>query len=186
VVLTSAGRPAAQAIVEVGGYARTRADAAGRFSLHLEPGALPLVARLGDEATRSTGLALGGAQHQEVILTLAPAARISGIVTWDDGTPAADCPITVVPRVWSDLTDDVRSGGDGRFSIGGLPPGDFSVAATAPDAHATTPPPGRPASTFLALTAGEHRTDVRLVVSRGVAVKDARSGLPPATPGGGN
>jgi RNA polymerase sigma factor (sigma-70 family) len=184
VVLTSAGRPAAHAVVEARGYERTRADAAGRFSVQLEPGALPLVARLGDEAARSIDLALDSGQHQEVILTLAPAARISGTVTWEDGSPAATCPITVVPRVWSEIMGDLRSGGDGRFSIDGLPPGEVSVAAAAPDADPAPPTPGGPASAFLALTAGEDRTEVRLVVSRGAGVKDARPGLPPAAPGG--
>src|SRR6185436_5032818 len=188
VVLTSAGRPAAQAIVEARGYERTygvpdiqrtHADAAGRFSFQgLEPGALPLVARFGDETIRSTGLTLGIGQHEEVILTLTPAARISGTVTWEDGTPAATCPIMVVPRVLSDVTEDLRSGGDGRFSIGGLPPGEVSVVARAPDADPAPPTRGSRTSAFLALTAGEHRTDVRLVVPRGAGVKDAHAGLP--------
>jgi RNA polymerase sigma factor (sigma-70 family) len=184
VVLTSAGRPAAQAIVEVRDRERARTDAAGRFAFHgLEPGTLPLVARLGDEATRSTGLALATGQHQEVVLTLAPAARISGTVTWEDGTPAATAPITVLPRAWSLVPDELRSGADGRFSIGGLPAGEVAVGATAPAADPAPPERGTPASAFLTLAAGEHRTDLRLVVSRPAEVSDALCGLPPAPSG---
>jgi RNA polymerase sigma factor (sigma-70 family) len=166
VVLTAAGRPAARAIVESPPHDRARADASGRFLFEgLAPGQLRLVAMLGDETARLIGPTLAQGEPREVTLTLAPAARLSGIVTWEDGSPVAGYRIEAGPRI-APPTEEARTDASGRFSVGGLPAGTITLVANAPDAYPDPPVRGKPGSVFLEVAAGEHRTDVRLVLSR--------------------
>jgi RNA polymerase sigma factor (sigma-70 family) len=165
VVLTAAGRPAARAIVESPPHDRARADASGRFLFEgLAPGQLRLVAMLGDETARLIGPTLAQGEPREVTLTLAPAARLSGTVTWEDGSPVAGYRIEAGPRI-APPTEEARTDASGRFSVGGLPAGTITLVANAPDAYPDPPVRGKPGSAFLEVAAGEHRTDVRLVLS---------------------
>ncbi|RPI53828.1 MAG: carboxypeptidase regulatory-like domain-containing protein [Acidobacteria bacterium] len=48
-----------------------------------------------------------------------PSYRINGTVTFQDGTPAAGAFVTLFDgdRRWKQVTDEVRVGSDGRFSL---------------------------------------------------------------------
>jgi uncharacterized protein (DUF2141 family) len=115
------------------------------------------------------------AAHQKRDVRTAPAgtAEISGVV-WSSETPrqpvrrvVVSISGTTLPDVRSVITDD-----SGRFSIGRLPAGTFSVTArkaTWLDAKYGAEKPGRPGSP-LVLTAGQHRTiDITLFKSGVIA-----------------
>src|SRR5213083_250354 len=97
-------------------------------------------------------------------------ASIAGIVVTDEGAPAPVRRARVTVRSdaygngWSATTDD-----EGRFAIGALPAGRYSVQASKPSwlvANYGSKRPGRP-GTPIAVGDGEAAANVKLVMSRG-------------------
>lgn len=98
-------------------------------------------------------------------LQLATGARVAGRVVGPDGAPVPAFAI-VVSRQRSPLVEDTVAqasvfDADGRFEVGGLPPGDYLVRAAAygyppsePVAAAAVEPPAAPTEVELPLTAG--------------------------------
>ncbi len=140
-------------------------DADGRFTLGCFPPELASV-RLGVRHTRLVGRWMDKAVPLpaafEVELRLVEPAVIEGRVQWSDGSPesAADLRIEAA-RAWI-LADEGRwshqtwakANADGRFRVGGLPPGDLAVRAFTDD---DAPRRGRGKLPVSALESGETR-----------------------------
>ena len=174
VVLTADGRPASRALLRLDGRPRF-ADAEGRFSFtRLPPRQTTLEARLGDEAVRLDEVAVETGDPKDLVVRLAPGARISGLVVWEDGRPAVDIPVIASPRLERDELifgmmsppDPPRTARDGAFTIGGLAGGMVTVAAVVPGTQLGWASPGTAQHASVPLVAGEHRRDIKLVVSR--------------------
>jgi RNA polymerase sigma factor (sigma-70 family) len=175
VVLTADGRPAPRAHLRLDGRPRY-ADAAGRFTFtHLPPRQTTLEARLGDESVRLDEVAVETGDTTDLVVRLAPGARISGVVVWEDGRPAADIPVITSPRL--EMADQLvdgrlqppdppRTGRDGAFTVGGLTAGMVTVAAVVPGTQVGWASPGTAQHLSVRLAPGEHRRDIELVVSR--------------------
>ena len=137
-------------------------------------------------------------------LLLARTAHVSGVVSYGDSAPLQNAPSIQIVLVDPDqpapgMTEHLgRPGPDGRFSIGGVPPGQYVVLArglrmTPLPETAVTPPPG--VNTKLAILAagqlwaqadvttdGRNVTDVSLVLQKGMSV----SGTLKLDPSGGS
>ena len=184
VVLTAAGQPAARASVQgflrasgAGGdsiMSQATADAQGRFSLGgLGAGQLTVTARHKLDAARAGPEPLDAGGRKDLTLRLAPGARVSGTVTWTDGTPVAVATVMTIaaaPEEYRSFRVETLTAQDGTFTLAGLPPGPISLRAAAPRANPVDvlragAGPG-PEQTTLTLTAGESRTGVKLLVAR--------------------
>jgi RNA polymerase sigma factor (sigma-70 family) len=116
-----------------------RTDGAGRFRLDgLAPGTLHLIVRHPLGAARPAPIELPAQGLPALDIPLGKGAFVSGIVRWDDGTPAAtmeagaavrDEPQHTVRRFVTDA--------DGRFTVGPLPPGKTTVFALKPGDRST-------------------------------------------------
>jgi RNA polymerase sigma factor (sigma-70 family) len=73
--------------------------------------------------------AFSGSSRQHVELRLSPAASISGLVRFDDGTPAAAVSVAFTGQGRGMTYTSVSTGDDGRFSVQGLLPGRYTVKA---------------------------------------------------------
>jgi hypothetical protein len=67
-------------------------------------------------------VAVQAGQTTQVEVALAPAAKLSGRVTDETGKPIADA------TVFADRSLIAHTGGDGRFTLEGLPPGEHSLS----------------------------------------------------------
>lgn len=144
-VRTHDGKPGAHTFVTVGGsgvWART--DAIGRFRLPLPAGELELIAHQpGNGDTQGLAVKL---QHVRVDrdkgvvplpdLITEPAARLSGRVLDQSGTPVVGVPVEVRGDGFSRIVDAGMSGG---FSVAGLLPGHYEVRAIAFCGYIGTP-----------------------------------------------
>jgi hypothetical protein len=147
---------------------RATADPQGHFKLtRLGPGKLSLYARRGDEAVGLDDQRLRGEEHKEVTLKLQPGARVSGVVTWDDGSPAPDMKVTGMQRGGGrGQGGEARTAADGSFTVGPFSGGDVSVAVMPPGERVTWSSMARPEQVDLELVAGEHRTGIKLVAPK--------------------
>jgi hypothetical protein len=177
VVLAAAGQPAAGAEVEasvhglggnrMGSGDHTVADAQGRFRMsRMGAGTATIRARKGDETAVVAELRLEAGEPRELTIKLQAGGRVSGQVTWEDGSPARDLKVVGMQREGSSDTRETRSGPDGAFTVGPFTGGDISVVAVAPGDHIMWSSRERPEQTDLTIAGGEHRSGVKLVVTR--------------------
>ena len=147
---------------------RTETDERGQFVLRrLAPGELRLAARTDGGVVNAPVQVLPPGHTGRFTLRLQPGARLSGTVAWDDGQPAANVLVVAQSRaVGITHVLEARSDGEGRFSVGPLPPGNASVHAVPPDERAAHLASSDAPQVDLALTPGEDRTDVALKVFR--------------------
>lgn len=145
---------------------RTESDGSGRFLLDgLSPGPLALwVMAEGYLMKTVRGLQIpetGEAPPVEIVL--GPGATVEGRVLDEGSRPVAGAFVHAIPaqgfdgESWIPASGGVRSGEDGRYRVGGLPPGRFQVAAQTPE--------GRLAEAVVEIpegTAGVHPLDLRL------------------------
>ncbi|MGN6109319.1 MAG: sigma-70 family RNA polymerase sigma factor [Kofleriaceae bacterium] len=139
VVRTAAGEPVAGA--SVGSTAVTledprldvQTDEQGRFSLGpLPAGQVRLMAHHPSHgATEALRVEIAGRAQAPVELVFGAAASIEGVVRYDDGAPARGARLSIAPldfpAQWTAIADDL-----GRFSVGALPSGQYSVSAEPP------------------------------------------------------
>jgi hypothetical protein len=135
VVLDATGGPVHGAIVRValdgparGGIA-VSTDERGRFRLSVEPGGVSLAAEAQGYAPTRQWVT---APSRDVTLTLTPGSAVLGsVVRTSDGAPMAGIEVRAVPAgAWpSPLFPSGTSGPDGHFSIRGLEPGSYTLAA---------------------------------------------------------
>lgn len=135
-VKNSAGVPIAGAAIATNPPSATATSAAdGSFTLtSMSIGSYTVIATkdgYAPFALAGVGVAAGGTTHVSLLLTVDASApgMISGIVT-DAKNPAT--PLAGVAVKIEGSTAQTTSGTDGRFTIGGVPPGPVFVAATAP------------------------------------------------------
>jgi hypothetical protein len=174
VVLTSSGRPATRALVR--GFLLTSSegggpsvdaftDGQGRFSLGGLGGGVVMLTATARSETGGGPETLDNGGRKEVTIRLRPGARVSGLVTWEDGSPSA---AFLAVRVSSlegrgQFNVEGHASRDGSFTIPAIPPGEISLRAL---------PLGRPIAELgsdevtLRLDAGVQRTDVKLVMRR--------------------
>jgi protocatechuate 3,4-dioxygenase beta subunit len=181
VVLTSGGQRAAGARLEAWVRAdgagrmatsdRTSADAQGRFTLtRLGPGRLTIGVQQGSEAVRVEDQPLATGEQKEMTIKLQPGGRVSGVVVWDDGAPAADLKVIGMYRGGGRGESEVLSAADGSFTLGPFSAGQIAVVVMPPGERTGWSSMARPEQADLELGGGEHRTGVKLVASK-------RSGL---------
>jgi len=149
-VVDPAGRPAPDTLVRLIGEYGWRADArtnrAGEFALRGIDSyigqAVPLV-RAGGRVAR---LRIVRGKDKELKLLLVKPARLKGVVREKPGGRAVQG-ATVILRPWfaSDFRMETTVGGDGRFELGGIPPGKYKVTAVAAT-HFLRPPRGMDSS----------------------------------------
>ena len=177
IVLTSSGQPASGAEVEAvvrsegvnrsGSMDRTTTDAQGHFRLErLGAGRLSLSARHGNEAASLEDERVREAEKKEVTIKLQSGARLSGIVTWDDGAPASGLKIMGMRRGGPRDVRESRSGQDGTFTLGPFSAGEISAVVMAPAERVSWSSSSRPEQADVTIAAGEHRTGIKLVASR--------------------
>jgi Carboxypeptidase regulatory-like domain/PDZ domain len=177
VVLTSNGQPAPGAEIEasvrpdgtnrMGSGDWATADSQGRFTLtRLGAGKLAIAARQGNEAATLENLPIGSGQKTDLTIKLQPGGRVSGVVSWDDGSPAAELKVVGTQRGGGRGQREVRSAADGTFTVGPFPAGDISVVVMPPGERTSWSSLARPEQVDLKVAAGEHRTGVKLVASR--------------------
>jgi protocatechuate 3,4-dioxygenase beta subunit len=143
--VVSDGGPVRAARVRLGGGGRglereTASDEAGRFVFHgLGPGAYALRATRGLLASPvATGASVDegeaggtGAPSRPVRLVLGPGLGLEGVVVDDGGhgLPGAEVRAEATPD--DPLAESARTGPDGRFRLGPLPPGRLRLVARA-------------------------------------------------------
>ncbi|MFP2924170.1 carboxypeptidase regulatory-like domain-containing protein [Pyxidicoccus sp. 3LG] len=138
------GSPASGAKVAASGTGEaveTDTGAGGGFSLEVTPGVYQLAARKGDLTGAAPERVVVGAGMtvRDVRIKLGAAASLSGLVrNKGNGSPIAGATVTVTPgaltfSVEEDPTVVARatSGADGRFDVGTLAPGMYSVTVRA-------------------------------------------------------
>ena len=147
-VLDATGGPIGGAVVRVhfDGAAFERARQSGRFLVTPAPGA----EWISDAEGRFEGLAPSGgvslvasadayvearkrarAPAHDIVIVLAPAARVSGRVQRGDGTPVSGASLELRPRAFHNAPVEGTSDERGEFSIGGVPAGVIEVTASA-------------------------------------------------------
>ncbi|HWO26411.1 MAG TPA: carboxypeptidase regulatory-like domain-containing protein [Kofleriaceae bacterium] len=125
VITDVTGGPIAQARVEVDS-ARTETDAAGRYSLWVEPGSVWVSASASGYASASRH----GSAPGTLSLALVPESTLSGIVVDTAGAPVAGALVFAEPTGPNGATPPSEvSTVDGRFSIMGATPGTYEVTA---------------------------------------------------------
>ncbi len=144
VVVDDQGRPVSECYVGVESFApaggapsvrsgavKTFKDPGGAFTVEkLAPGTYVLsFGAPGHVAQRSQPLELGaGEARRDVKLTLFAGGAVEGIVTDDDGKPLADVSVAFDVAASSRRAEPaVKTAADGRYHLGGAPPGRFSV-----------------------------------------------------------
>jgi RNA polymerase sigma factor (sigma-70 family) len=177
-VFTSGGDPAAGAEVQAwvqprdadraASSERATADDQGRFQFtRLGPGDLTLRARHRGEIARIQPQPVAGGERRELVLRLAAGARVSGVVTWDDGSPAEGIRILSLQGGWGIEGDEVvRTAADGSFTVGPFAGGTVNVVAQSPGGSVGWGGPTRPDQAEVKLSEGEQKAGIRLVVSR--------------------
>jgi RNA polymerase sigma factor (sigma-70 family) len=183
-VLTAAGEPAGGAQLDAfaaravtsGGAGNTRravADGQGRVTLDgFGDGDLTLIAQLGDEDGRAGPLLLAGGERKPVTIRLRRGARVSGVVTWDDGTPAAGAHLTAFVGIPAGPHVEDDTGADGSFTMGPVTGDDVIIWARGPsEREVFSGAAGQPDNARLGrLAPGAHRTGVGLTIPRKVSV----------------
>lgn len=139
------------------------------------------------DPSAAQGIAIGASEVKEGLtfrVNYAPVARVTGVVQRPDGTPAATTTVTMRARETRALIEGAgyraTTGPDGRFTIQGVAPGDYSLSARASSASASPPagvatPPERAASTAVFDLWGE-----RAVVAAGQDIENVSVALAPA------
>jgi RNA polymerase sigma factor (sigma-70 family) len=141
-------------------------DEEGRFTLErLAPGQLTLEARLGEQLGRIGPRELKGGTSPDLVVKLAGGARVSGVVVWNDGSSADGVRILASQPGMLARGEEVRAAHDGRFVAGPFAAGEIVLVARV-KGDSSSWDPGRPDGAALQLAAGEHRSGLRLVVSR--------------------
>jgi hypothetical protein len=136
-VVDARGQPAAQAEVLVSGLKAQQLTTGegGGFSVELEPGTYGVSARRGEEAAAlEDPLVLSaGRTVRGVRLVLGPGATLEGHVgARGSGAPVAGARVDVSPLGRNGDLGRVTTDAEGRFLLGGLPPGGYDVVARAP------------------------------------------------------
>lgn len=179
-IVDAGGRPVTGAQVTVDALARTdrawasgvsRSDEQGRFVVRgVAAGDAQVTAVHDGTAGATTVLALAPGGQRDVVVRLGPGARVSGVVSWDDGSPAGGAGLFLVRGAGFALASAGRAAQDGSFVVDGLPPGIITLRAIPPARPSFgRVPPGGPHEKTLTLQQGEHATDVRLVLARPAA-----------------
>jgi hypothetical protein len=176
-VVSETGSPIAGAVIKARVKPRrdrpsvsdeTTADAQGVFALRgLCAGDLWLSARSDAGIVQMPVDSIEAGQTKKVTLRLQAGARVSGQVSWDDGTPAAG--VGVIAQTRSTPVAHVlqaRTSPTGSFSIGPLPAGDMSVHAMPPNERRAGLLPVDTNQVDLNLAKGEHNTTVKLTLMR--------------------
>jgi RNA polymerase sigma factor (sigma-70 family) len=111
---------------------------------------------------------LSSSSAAPIELRLQSGAVIGGTVKWNDGAPAAGISVAVTRQEGMVVYASATSGEDGRFQIGSLADGRYTVRATrklGPWNRWTSRE--QPSLRLIDLGAGERRLDVELIVARG-------------------
>jgi RNA polymerase sigma factor (sigma-70 family) len=177
-VFTSRGDPARGAQVQawvqprdadrVASAGLATADDQGRFELaRLGPGDLTLRARHRGEIARIEAQPVAAGERRDLVVRLAAGATVSGVVTWDDGSPADGIRILSLQGGWGVEGDEViRTAADGSFTAGPFSGGIVSVVAQSTGGSTGWGGPTRPDQAEVKVSEGEQKTGIRLVVSR--------------------
>jgi RNA polymerase sigma-70 factor (ECF subfamily) len=161
-VQTSAAR-GSRAIEE-----RTTTDGTGHFGIEISAGKLRLVARSADGVIDWGPEDLGG-EPKTVTLRLGKAGSVSGSVRFDDGKAVPGVLVGVVALPGAVLRPSVSNAStstdaDGKFRLGGLPKGNFTIAARRGFWNFNQDPQSRQE---VALQWGEDRTGLELLMRAG-------------------
>jgi hypothetical protein len=149
------------------GYGTDRSAADGAFSIHdLGTGTLRLDASHPDKGGGQLEAALAAGEQKTVELRLAGGATVTGVVRWDDGSPAVD--VTVQAMQLPSASTQARTGEGGVFKLTGLGKGTIRLFASRKDADLFAGyAQGGPAVKTLTLEPNEHASGVELVLDRG-------------------
>jgi RNA polymerase sigma factor (sigma-70 family) len=142
----------------------------GRFTVSgVDPEAIELIAWHPAQGVHSVTLdALAPSERRQVELRLGAGAAIGGVVTWQDGAPAASVNVAFTRQEGAVIYDSVTSDEAGRYLVRGLLPGRYTVNATrklGPRNMWTSRE--EPHLKVVKVSAGQARTDVDLTLRRG-------------------
>jgi protocatechuate 3,4-dioxygenase beta subunit len=105
---------------------RAKSGDGGRFELEgLLAGSYELTARASDHAPDSLSGVIAG--ENDLVLVLPQGVLVKGRVVFEDGRPAAGASLSFFPREEERHFPPVPADGEGRFRLGGLPPGLYSL-----------------------------------------------------------
>jgi hypothetical protein len=136
-VLDGQGNPAPGVEVQVSGRAPQAATTGqgGGFSVEVEPGQYTVSARRGDEAgSLDTPVSVApGKTVRDVRVRLGKGALLEGrVVAKATGAPVSGASVDVSPHGSNGDSGRAVTDGEGHFSVGGLAPGSYDVAVSAP------------------------------------------------------
>ncbi|MDP3717527.1 MAG: carboxypeptidase-like regulatory domain-containing protein [Acidobacteriota bacterium] len=122
----------------------TRTDAAGRFSVSQIGAGSYRVRVTGkthqpicfggsrEEPERCEGIPVDDNQICDVVIFARPAAIIRGRIIGHDGRPMPDASVSTMCLGPEQCLEHTKSDADGRFEIGGIPPGEVALSADFP------------------------------------------------------
>jgi protocatechuate 3,4-dioxygenase beta subunit len=146
---------------------RTSTDAAGKFELtRLIPGKLTLTARH-EVGVGKWGPAELPSENAPIIVKLAAAGAVSGVVKYEDGKPAPRAMVFAQPldmNVMYGPPQQATTGEDGRFRLGGLEPRGYWIVARRSDNFMSGTPRSRQEVT---LATGEEKSGLELQLPAG-------------------
>ena len=182
-VLGQDGRPAAGVTVTAlvtessagltssGRMANDRSDGEGRFRLGaLNAGKVRIEAQANERGRATFGPEeLGAGETKDITLTLEEAAKVSGVVRWSDGTPAAGVSVMgMVPSSYAMV--QAKTEPDGSYELSPLPKGDAILMASRAEGMAGLMQPAGPGSDkqrrMITLEGSEHLRGIDFELER--------------------
>ncbi|HEY8475127.1 MAG TPA: carboxypeptidase regulatory-like domain-containing protein [Natronosporangium sp.] len=162
--------PSQVEVVETGRTYQGRAGD-GTFLVPLPPGSWTLrVTAFGHEpAELPVTVQAGQSLTPTITLTASPAGTVSGTITGPDGAPVAGAEVTLVDTPLAGV-----SGADGRYTIGNVPAGDWTLRVTADGLRSAHRPVTVPAGQTIPV-------DVQLKPTAPVAIVDTTGSSPRGT-----
>ncbi|WP_415916019.1 carboxypeptidase regulatory-like domain-containing protein [Speluncibacter jeojiensis] len=133
VITRDPGTPVTVVVTDLTGnvVARTETDAAGAFAIHgLPPGQVVVTAAAAAHQPESQVIEIVHGAENVADIVLAAVGRVEGVVTGPGGAPFAQATVTALDPSGAVVARSATDA-DGRYRLGGLADGHYTVVTTA-------------------------------------------------------